>query len=190
MPSPLDFPPHFSQCKGCGFCKEKYGCRCHDFGYNRADRFNTKKAAEGRKGRNSSCSCRKHIMKQIENPYMRTFAEYAIITASMMLMAAGTYFFKFPNNFSFGGVAGFSTVVSALTSLSASDFTSIANIVLLFFGFAFLGRDFGFKTVYATLVMSAGLWIFERFCPLTHTITDQPLLELLFAVFLPGIGSA
>ncbi len=190
MPSPLGFPPHFSQCKGCGFCKEKYGCRCHDFGYNRADRFNTKKAAEGRKGRNSSCSCRKHIMKQIENPYMRTFAEYAIITASMMLMAAGTYFFKFPNNFSFGGVAGFSTVVSALTSLSASDFTSIANIVLLFFGFAFLGRDFGFKTVYATLVMSAGLWIFERFCPLTHTITDQPLLELLFAVFLPGIGSA
>lgn len=190
MPSPLDFPPHFSQCKGCGFCKEKYGCRCHDFGYNKADRFNTKKAAEGRKGRNSSCSCRKHIMKQIENPYMRTFAEYAIITASMMLMAAGTYFFKFPNNFSFGGVAGFSTVVSALTSLSASDFTSIANIVLLFFGFAFLGRDFGFKTVYATLVMSAGLWIFERFCPLTHTITNQPLLELLFAVFLPGIGSA
>ena len=190
MPSPLDFPPHFSQCKGCGFCKEKYGCRCHDFGYNRADRFKKKKAAEGRKGRNSSCSCRKHIMKQIENPYMRTFAEYAIITASMMLMAAGTYFFKFPNNFSFGGVAGFSTVVSALTSLSASDFTSIANIVLLFFGFAFLGRDFGFKTVYATLVMSAGLWIFERFCPLTHTITDQPLLELLFAVFLPGIGSA
>ena len=45
-------------------------------------------------------------MKQIKNPYMRTFAEYALITASMMLMAAGTYFFKFPNNFSFGGVAG------------------------------------------------------------------------------------
>ena len=129
-------------------------------------------------------------MKQIKNPYMRTFAEYALITASMMLMAAGTYFFKFPNNFSFGGVAGLSTVVSALTSWSASDFTSIANIVLLFFGFAFLGRDFGFKTVYATLVMSAGLWIFERLCPLTHTITQQPLLELLFAIFLPGIGSA
>ena len=129
-------------------------------------------------------------MKQIKNPYMRTFAEYALITASMMLMAAGTYFFKFPNNFSFGGVAGLSTVVSALTSWSASDFTSIANIVLLFFGFAFLGRDFGFKTVYATLVMSAGLWIFERLYPLTHTITQQPLLELLFAIFLPGIGSA
>ena len=129
-------------------------------------------------------------MKQIKNPYMRTFAEYALITASMMLMPGGTYFFKFPNNFSFGGVAGLSTVVSALTSWSASDFTSIANIVLLFFGFAFLGRDFGFKTVYATLVMSAGLWIFERLYPLTHTITQQPLLELLFAIFLPGIGSA
>lgn len=38
--------------------------------------------------------------------------------------------------------------------------------------------------------MSAGLWIFERLCPLTHTITQQPLLELLFAIFLPGIGSA
>lgn len=78
-------------------------------------------------------------MKQIKNPYMRTFAEYALITASMMLMAAGTYFFKFPNNFSFGGVAGLSTVVSALTSWSASDFTSIANIVLLFFGLRLFG---------------------------------------------------
>ena len=129
-------------------------------------------------------------MKQIENTYLRTIAEYLLITASMLLMAAGTYFFKFPNNFSFGGVAGLSTVVSALTGWSASDFTSAANIVLLFFGFAFLGRDFGFKTVYATLVMSAGLWIFEHFCPLNHTITSQPLLELMFAVFLPGFGSA
>ena len=131
-----------------------------------------------------------YIMKQIKNPYMRTTVEYILITASMMLMAAGTYFFKCPNNFSFGGVAGFSTVVSALTGWSASDFTSVANIVLLFFGFAFLGRDFGFKTVYATLVMSAGLWIFEHVCPLTHTITSQPLLELIFAVFMPGFGSA
>ncbi len=129
-------------------------------------------------------------MKQIQNTYLRTAAEYAVITASMLLMVVGTYFFKFPNNFSFGGVTGFSTVVSALTGWSASDFTSIVNIALLVLGFIFLGRGFGFKTVYASLVMSAGLWVFERIYPLNHTITSQPLLELIFAIFLPALGSA
>ena len=38
----------------------------------------------------------------------KTIKEYAIITVSILLMAVGVYFFKFPNNFSFGGVTGIS----------------------------------------------------------------------------------
>ena len=32
--------------------------------------------------------------------------EYAILTLATLVMSAGTYLFKFPNNFSFGGVTG------------------------------------------------------------------------------------
>ena len=130
------------------------------------------------------------IMKEIKNPILQTLAEYALITASIMIMVVGVYFFKFPNHFAFGGVTGFSTVISAMTRWSASDFTSIVNMALLVLGFLFLGKSFGLKTVYASVVMSVGLSLLERLCPLSRPLTTEPLLELMFAIFLPAISTA
>ena len=129
-------------------------------------------------------------MKAIKNRYLRLLAEYSVISASILIIATGTYFFKFPNNFAFGGVTGFSTVFSALTRWSASDFTFIVNTALLILGFLFLGRGFGIKTVYASMLLSFALSIMERIWPMAGPMTDQPLLELAFAILLPGVGSA
>ena len=95
-------------------------------------------------------------VQKIQKTWQMTLKEYAVITVSIMIMVVGIYFFKFPNNFSFGGVTGFASVVNAMTNWSATQFTNVVNIGLLVLGFIFLGRDFGFKTGYATLVMSAG----------------------------------
>lgn len=129
-------------------------------------------------------------MKQIKNPVARTFAEYGLITASIVVMVVGIYFFKFPNNFAFGGVTGFSTVISRLTRWSASDFTFIVNTVLLVLGFLFLGRSVGIKTIYASMLVSFGLSALERIYPMATPMTTEPLLELIFAIFLPAFGSA
>ena len=129
-------------------------------------------------------------MKEIKNPTARILAEYGLITLSIGIMVVGVYFFKFPNNFAFGGVTGFSTVISRLTHWSASDFTFIVNGVLLVLGFLFLGRDVGIKTVYATVLMSFGLSILERAYPMNAPLTQEPLLELVFAIFFPAVGSA
>ncbi len=129
-------------------------------------------------------------MKEIKSPFWRTAAEYGTITVSIWIMVVGIFFFKFPNHFAFGGITGFSTVISEITNFSASDFTSIMNYGLLILGFIFLGKGFGLKTVYATVVMSVSLSVLERLCPMVRPLTDQPLLELLFAIFLPAIGTA
>ena len=44
--------------------------------------------------------------------------EYSLITASTLMIVAGVYFFKFPNNFSFGGVTGLSVVLSDIFPFS------------------------------------------------------------------------
>lgn len=129
-------------------------------------------------------------MKVIKNRYLRILAEYGVITASILIIVTGTYFFKFPNNFAFGGVTGFSTVFSVLTRWSASDFTFIVNTALLVLGFLFLGKGFGIKTVYASMLLSMALSLMERIWPMSGPMTDQPLLELTFAILLPGAGSA
>ena len=116
--------------------------------------------------------------------------KYAMITVSTLIMVVGTYFFKFPNNFAFGGVTGFATIVNALTPLSAGDFTFVANMVLLIIGFLFLGKNAGIMTVYSSVLMSVALSGMERIWPMAGPLTEEPLLELVFAVFLSGVGSS
>lgn len=130
------------------------------------------------------------MTKEFKNPVMKFLWEYGLITASILVMVAGVYFFKFPNHFAFGGVTGFSTVVSAVTRLSAGEFTFAANMVLLLAGFAFVGRQFGIKTVYASILMSVSLSVLEKLCPMDRPLTSEPVLELVFAILLPAVGSA
>ena len=129
-------------------------------------------------------------IKEIKNPLLRTLAEYGLITVSIWIMVIGIYFFKFPNHFAFGGVTGFSTVFSQLFHCSASTFTTAANYALLVLGFIFLGKSVGVRTIYATIVMSVSLQALDALVPMHGTLTDQPMLELVFAIMLPAIGSA
>ncbi|NLJ32060.1 MAG: YitT family protein [Clostridiales bacterium] len=119
-----------------------------------------------------------------------TVRDYSLITVSTMLIMAGVYFFKFPNNFTFGGVTGLSVVLGKVTPVSPSTANLILNVILLIVGFLFLGRSFAFRTVYSSLLLSFGLSAMEYFFPLNHPLTDQPMLELVFAIALPAFGSA
>ena len=85
---------------------------------------------------------------------MKYVKQYVLITLSISIMSVGVYFFKFPNNFVFGGVTGTAALVAKLTPMSASAFSSAANLVLLVVGLIFLGKEFAMTTGYATFVMS------------------------------------
>ena len=116
--------------------------------------------------------------------------EYFIITISTLLIVIGVYFFKFPNNFTFGGITGLSVILGRVSIFSPSTVNMILNVLLLVLGFVFLGRPFGIKTVYASMLLSVCLSALERFHPMNKPLTDDPMLELIFAVALPAFGSA
>ncbi|MFV0352030.1 MAG: YitT family protein [Oscillospiraceae bacterium] len=116
--------------------------------------------------------------------------EIFTLTWSTLLMAVDIYFFKFPNNFSFGGVTGLAVVLARVMPFLASDISFVLNMLLLVLGFAVLGRSFGIKTVYTSVLLSVAMSVLERICPLQGPLTNQPLLELLFAIALPALASA
>ena len=89
--------------------------------------------------------------------------EYITLTIATIILDVGVYFFKFPNNFSFGGVTGLAVVLSQVTALRASTLNFVINMVLLVFGFLFLGRGFGIKTVYVSVLSSLGLSLLDVF---------------------------
>ena len=115
---------------------------------------------------------------------------FTLPTLSTLLMAVGIYFFKFSNNFTFGGITGLAVLVAKTGLISASDFSFLANIFLLLLGLVVLGKEFAAKTAYCTILLSVALSALERIYPMTAPLTDEPMLELMFAIALPSLGSA
>lgn len=128
--------------------------------------------------------------EQASQPALQTLKEYAVITAAVLIMDIGIYVFKFPNNFSFGGVSGMAVVICRFLPFTASQINLFINLLLLLVGFAVLGRNFGVKTAYVTVLSSVLLNIFEKLFPMAHPLTNEIMLELCFAIILPALAAA
>ena len=124
---------------------------------------------------------------------LNVIQRYLLLTVGILITAVGVYFFKFPNNFSTGGVSGLSLILGRLLPsplLTPSTLVLIINTLLLIVGFIFLGQNFAFSTVYCSMVLSLSLTAMEKLWPMSGPMTNQPFLELCFAVLLPSFGSA
>ena len=128
-----------------------------------------------------------------EKPPLLTKANvktFLLVNLGVLLLTCGVYFFKLPNHFSTGGVSGLAILLGSVVPVSTATLMAVINIALLVLGYLFLGREFGFWTTYCSLMYSAETWLLEELFPMTAPFTDQPLLELCFAMMLPAVGSA
>ena len=81
--------------------------------------------------------------------------EYALLTLGTVIMTLGIYFFKFPNHFSTGGVSGMAVILSHyIPNFTNGDFVMMINVLLLIVGYIVLGKGFGGRTTYVSLLMS------------------------------------
>ncbi len=120
----------------------------------------------------------------------QAITEYFILTVATMFLVVGVYVFKFPNDFSFGGVTGISVVLSAVMPISPGSINFVINMAFLVLGFIFLGKETGIKTVYVSVLTSVALSAAEKLFPMSGPLTNQPVLELIYAIVLPAASSA
>lgn len=127
-----------------------------------------------------------------QNTLWTRIKEYLFITIGVELVVIGVYFFKFPNNFSIGGVTGIAIILSSIfgDSVSSGTIVLVINLILLVVGFFFVDKSFGMKTVYGSILMSLSLSLLEIIAPMSGPLTAEPMLELAFAVGLPAVGAA
>jgi uncharacterized membrane-anchored protein YitT (DUF2179 family) len=116
--------------------------------------------------------------------------EYVIITIGTVLAAASIYFFMLPSGVTLGSASGLALILSHLIPLPISIITLIINIVLLLLGFLLVGRDFGAKTVYATILMPMMLGVYETVAPNFQSLTQEPILDVLCCILLLGAAQA
>lgn len=130
-------------------------------------------------------------MKKTNSKAKETLTDFFMVTIGTLMLAAGVYFFKMPNNFATGGVSGISVILGGVfPNLSTGTYMAIINILLLIVGLFIFGKAFGLKTLYSSLLLSATVYVMEIIIPLSAPLTNQPFLELTFSVLLPAAGSA
>ena len=121
----------------------------------------------------------KHIVK-----------DYLVITGGTALVAAAVFFFMLPSHVSVGSATAVAMIMSNFIPVPVSIITFWINVVLLIMGFLLIGRDFGAKTVYASLLLPVMLWILEQFFPNFQSLTQDPMLDVVCYILVVGIGLA
>ncbi|HIV50676.1 MAG TPA: YitT family protein [Candidatus Faecalibacterium intestinipullorum] len=113
------------------------------------------------------------------------------LNAGLSLTAIGIVLFKTPNHFAFGGTSGLSILLASLfPQFNVGGFMWVINVLLVVLGYIFLGIGCMGWTVYSSFALSFFVSVCEVIWPLTAPLTSDTLLELVFAVLLPAVGSA
>lgn len=128
----------------------------------------------------------------------RTALKWVLLNVGILMMSASVYFFQTPNNFTLGGVAGIAILLANVINVeffSQAVIMAIINVFLLILGLVILGKQCTVLTIYCSLLYTAVIWLLELVLPMssltaTGTLTDQPFLEMVYAILLFGVGGA
>ena len=121
---------------------------------------------------------------------IETVKEFIMITIATAIVAAAVFFFLVPSHVSVGSISGLAIVLGNFISFPISAITMVLNVGLLVIGFLFVGKEFGGKTVYTSILLPAMIGIFEKIFPNNVSMTADPFLDMICYVFVVSIGLA
>lgn len=122
--------------------------------------------------------------------YVELVKEFAMITVATAIVAAAVFFFLVPSNVSVGSISGLAIVLGNFIPLPISALTMIMNVGLLIVGFLLVGREFGAKTVYTSILLPVIIGILEKIYPNNVSMNGDPFLDMICYVFLVSVGLA
>ena len=114
--------------------------------------------------------------------------DMAVITFATFIVAVAVYFFMMPNNLAIASIAGLAVVLQKFIPLSVATISLVFNVGLLIIGFIFVGREFGGKTVYTSVILPIFVGIFEKLFPKYNGLTGDPFLDMICYIFIVSIG--
>lgn len=116
--------------------------------------------------------------------------EFIVITFATLIVSAAVFFFLIPSQVSVGSISGLAMILGNIIPLHISIIIFILNGLLLIIGFLLIGKEFGAKTVYTSLLLPLFLRIFEIWFPDFSSINGDPFLDMVCYIFVVSIGLA
>ncbi|MCI6746548.1 MAG: YitT family protein [Anaerolactibacter massiliensis] len=119
---------------------------------------------------------------------MKKAEDILVLSGATAIIAAAVFFFLVPSHAAVSSVSGLAIVLHHFVPMQVSAITMILNLVLLIVGFLTCGHEFGFRTVYTSLLMPAFLALLERLFPGFQSLTGDQVLDVICYVFTVSIG--
>lgn len=116
--------------------------------------------------------------------------DYAAITLGMFIASLGLYFFMMPQNIILGSITGLAIILTNFIPIQVSVMTFILNVICLVIGFVLIGKEFGAKTVYSSILLPVFLFILEHVCPNPPSLTNDVILDTLACILILSVGQA
>jgi len=125
------------------------------------------------------------------NAKMReSLKDFLVITVATAIVSCAVFFFLEPSHIAVGSISGLAIVTSNFIPLPISAITLIFNVTLLILGFLLVGREFGGKTVYTSVLLPVFLGVLEQLFPNFESIMGDAFLDMICYVFTVSIGLA
>lgn len=109
-----------------------------------------------------------------------------LMLIGISVMSLGVSQFLLPNKLSSGGFSGLATVPYYFFDIPVGITILILNIPCFIIAFIRIGKEFFFKSMLGTLLLSISIDLFENLKPLT----DDRILACIYGGILIGIGTA
>lgn len=115
--------------------------------------------------------------------FLNVVWDYFLMTVGTFIFVMAWTSFLQPNNLASGGLTGLSTILDYATQGKIPmDVTyAVLNVLLLVAGFLFLGKAFGFKTIYVIGLSSFLFWLLPEYFP-NLEVVDENLDKILVAL--------
>ena len=120
----------------------------------------------------------------LSDKFIKIFKECSIVTIACIIMAFNINYFFLGNKLGQGGVSGLSLILHYLTNIDISYIYLGLNIPLIVIAYIFIGKNFVFKTLFATLVLTIFLKVFGTF----RGPIDDILMASIFGGGINGIA--
>lgn len=124
------------------------------------------------------------------NNTMQRIRDYFVITIGTIICAVSVYFFLTPSHLAPGSMSGLAILLAKILPLSVGVLLMILNGICLVLSAVFVGKEFTYRTLYPSILISVAVWILERIFPNQQSIMQDPFLDLLAYMFLFGLGAA
>lgn len=123
---------------------------------------------------------------------LRGVKEYLLITLGIVIYTVGWAIFLTPNNLIGGGVSGISAIIQYATGLKMGYSYFVINTILLIVSVIIIGPAFGAKTVYAIILASVCLNVFQSIIPETiirdFALSNGKLMCSIIGGSMAGVG--